>query len=123
MPKTVYRESAEVESILQKRVSERSQVIDVPRVSCRGSVEVVKSVPQERLPGRMGKLSRGIEAPEIPCQESVEVDPVLLRTVKQYLDTEREAPSRFFERLRERIEQVAKERSPSIFAQNSMLVF
>ena len=77
--------------------------------------EVVKSVPQERSPERMGKLSRSIEVPEISCWESVEVDPVLLRTVKPYRNTGLESPSRFFEGLRERTEQVAKERSPSIF--------
>ena len=92
----------EVEKIPQKRTSERGKFIHVPRIPCREGPEVVKSIPQERIPERMGKLN--------------EVDPVLLRAVKQYLDTERESPSRFFERLRERImEQVEKEKNPSVF--------
>ena len=55
------------------------------RTLYRESAEVVKSIPQERIHERMGKLCRRIEVPEIPRQECVEVDPVLLRTVKQYL--------------------------------------
>ena len=76
----------------------------------------IKSILEERIPEQMGKTEQGsFEVPEIPCQESVEVDPFLLRTVKQHFDKGHESPSRFFERIRERIEQVAKERSPSIF--------
>ena len=79
-------------------LSERSQVIEVPKTLYRESAEVVKSVFQERSPERMGKLSRSIEVPGISCWESVEVDPVLLCTVKQHLDTGPESPSRFFDR-------------------------
>ena len=43
------------------------------------------------------------------------MDEILQRTVEQYLDTGHEPASRFSKRLRERIEQVDKERSLSIF--------
>ena len=39
------------------------------------------------------------------------------RTVEQYLDTEHEFASRFFEMFRERIDQVEKERTPSFLSQ------
>ena len=38
--------SAEVaKNVLQKSISERSQAIEVPKVSCQRSVEAVKSIP------------------------------------------------------------------------------
>ena len=52
VPKTLYRESAKVESIPQNRISERSQVLDLPRISWRESAEIVKSIPQERISER-----------------------------------------------------------------------
>ena len=56
---------------LLHRISERSQVIEVPKIS-RQDVEVVKTTPQERISERMGKQSRSIEVPKISCQKSVE---------------------------------------------------
>ena len=54
MPKTSRHE---VVQTLPERISEQSHVIEVPTTWCWGSVEVVKSVPSER----MGKQSRSIE--------------------------------------------------------------
>ena len=51
----------------------------------------------------------------IDAQANVE-HPIESSTVMQYLDTERESPSRFFERIRERIlEQEENEKNPSDF--------
>ena len=61
-------------------------------------------------------MKEPVEMPKISCQESVEVDPNLLCEVRQYLDTGRESPSRYFERIRDRIlEQEKKEKHPSVF--------
>ena len=49
------------------------QVIEVSKISCRGSAEVAKNIPQERISERMGKQSKIIEMPKISCQESVGV--------------------------------------------------
>ena len=57
----------------------------------------------ERIEDAPQFLKETVEMCKISCQESVEVDPVLLRAVMQYLDMVRESPSRFFERIRERI--------------------
>ena len=87
VPKTLYRESAEVGHIHQKCISERSQVIDVPKNlmpgKCRGRPGLAAySEAVSRHGGREG----------------------------------RESPSRFFERIRERIlEQAEKEKNPSVF--------
>ena len=67
----------------------RATTAATARISCRSSAEIVKSIPQERISER-SQVSR---VPKISCQESVEVDPVLLRTVKQFLDKGRESPS------------------------------
>ena len=90
----------------------RATTAATARISRRRSAEIVKSIPQERISER----SQVTRVPKISCQESVEVDPVLLRTVKQFLDKGRESPSRYLERIRERIlEQVEKEKNPSVF--------
>ena len=47
-----------VKTTSEERISERSQVIEVPKISCRGSAEVVKTVRQERVSERMGKQRR-----------------------------------------------------------------
>ena len=94
--------------------------VDVPKETA----ELVKLVSQERVQQRTAEqiedapqfLKETVEMPRISCQESVEVGWVLLRTLMQYLDTERESPSRFFERNRERIlEQEEKEKNPPVF--------
>ena len=76
------------------------------------TVEVVKTAFEERISERseatkVPKISRDTV---ISCLESVEAGPDL-RTVKQHLDTGRESPSRFFERPRERWEQVVAKES------------
>ena len=42
-------------------------VIEVPKISCQESVEIVNTTPQERSSERMGKQSRVIEVPKISC--------------------------------------------------------
>ena len=110
--------------VLQERISERSQGIEVPKISCLGSAEIVKSVPhQERISERMGRQRWIIEVPKIACQESAEVvkttpqerSPERIceqRTVEQSLDdTWPESFSRF--RERRQLGQGEKEKDPS----------
>ena len=91
---------------LQERISERTQIVDVPVPQI-----LVEMVSQERVQQRTAEQIE--DAPQF-LKDTVEMHkisyPVLLRTVVQYLDTGRESPSRFFERIRERIlEQEEKE--------------
>ena len=107
----VYQANAQVvKTTSHERISGRSQVMKVPNTLYWESAGV-EHIPQKKISER----SQVIDVPKISCQESVEVDPDLLRTVKQYLDTERESPSRFCGRIRERIlEQVEKEKNPRL---------
>ena len=77
----------------QERTAERSQSIEVPKISCWRSAEVVKSFPQERISERM-------------CEQ---------RTVEQSLDdTWLESFSRFLERRREQLRKGEKEKETSL---------
>ena len=87
-------------------ISERSEAIEVSKTLYQGNAEVGETTSQERISERR----QVFEVPNISCQESVEVDPDLLRTVMQYLDTGRESPSRFFERIREGISEQAEKK-------------
>ena len=51
----------------------RPRFVEVPKISCQGKVEVVKSILQERNSGRMEKQSRVMKVPKISCQENGEV--------------------------------------------------
>ena len=63
---TVEQDSVEVgKNIPQERISERSEGIEVPKISCQECVEVVKNVPQEQISER----SKAIEVPKISSQE------------------------------------------------------
>ena len=55
------------------RAGGTSRVVEVPKISCQGKVEVVKSILQERNSGRMEKQSRVMKVPKISCQENDEV--------------------------------------------------
>ena len=97
VPKTSCRGSAEVaKNVLQKSVSEPSQAIEVPKISCQRSVEAVKSFPQERSPERRCEQSEVTEVTETSSQD------LWLGTPEQFLDeTRHESLSRFRERGRE----------------------
>ena len=129
VPKISRQEFFEVvKNATHEPISERSEAIQVSKTlyqeKCRGSQhylsgagcqsaqDFVPGVPRSKISIRRVFLNRV----KISCLESVEVDPDLLRTVKQYLDTGCECPSRFFERIRERIlQQVEKEKNPLVF--------
>ena len=53
-------------TVLQELISGRSQVIELPKISCRDSVEMVKNIPQERSSERM------CESPDQLWQRKVE---------------------------------------------------
>ena len=57
-----------VKNTLQERISERSEAINVPKISRMGSVEVVKTSPEVRISAR----SQFIGVPKTSCQRSVE---------------------------------------------------
>ena len=54
-----------VKTTPQERISERSQVIEVPKTWRLGTAEVVTSVPQEQTSERMGEHSWSVEVPKI----------------------------------------------------------
>ena len=77
VPKISCRESAEVaKTVFQERISERSQVIEVPEISCQKSVQVAKTVLQEQSPERRCEQSEVIKMTETSSQ-----DQIWLRTV------------------------------------------
>ena len=57
-------------TVLQERISERRQVIEVPKNSCLDSVKMVKNIPQERSSERM-------------CEQSESPDQLWQRMLKQ----------------------------------------
>ena len=85
-------------TVLQERISERSQVVEVPKFSCRDSVEMVKNVPhpQERSSGRM------CESPDQLWQHEVEQNLNLVAWVGH----DPAARALVLERLRERCMRV-----------------
>ena len=90
-------------------MGKQSRIIEVPKIACQKSVEAVKSIPQER------SSERTCEQSEVIKVTSSE-DQLWQRTVEQNLDdTWHEPASRFFVRIRERMEKVEKEEGPSIF--------
>ena len=75
---------AEVNEAISGRMDMLNRINTVlQKVSAKTSR--VQTISDLRL--HSGKLGRPVEMPKILCQESVEVDPDLLRTVRQYLDT------------------------------------
>ena len=72
VPKTSRQENVEVvKNILQDRISERSQVIEVPEIPCQVSIEAVKCIPQERNPERRCEQSEVIQATETSSQDQI----------------------------------------------------
>ena len=64
------QESVEVvRSVPQERISERMGIIEVPEISCQRSAEVVKSILQERSPERRCPQSEVIKATETTSQD------------------------------------------------------
>ena len=93
MPKTSCRGSDGVaKTVLQERIFERGQVIEVPKISRRDSVEMVKNIHWERSSERM-------------CEQSESPDQLWQRTVERNLDAwvEHDLAARaiVLERLRE----------------------
>ena len=74
-----------VKIVLQKGISEsmyeRSEVIDVPRISHQGNVEAVENIPQERMSFRRCEQSDVNDVTKIASQ-----GPSLLRMVEQIVD-------------------------------------
>ena len=77
------------------RAGGTTRVVEVPKISCQGKVEVVKNIPQERNSERMGKQSRAMGVPKISCQENVD-------KIMKSFDARRETPSLFLDRFCER---------------------
>ena len=87
----------------------QSRVIEVPKISCRGSAEVVKSILQERSSERRCEQSEVIKV-------TSSQDQTRQRTVEQNLgDTRQELASRSFERVREKAGRERKEKNQSVF--------
>ena len=101
-PACVVQVQSSVKKQISERISERSRVIELQKDTCQKSVEVAKSIPQERSLERMCEQSEVIK--ETSSQDQI---------CKPW--HEHELASRFFERIRARMEQADKERSPSFF--------
>ena len=63
-PRSRARRISRQSQVPQERISERSEAIEVPKISCQEYIEVVKSVPQERISERMSEQREVIDVTE-----------------------------------------------------------
>ena len=101
-PPDIAKDSASTESVFAvspveagspgSRAGGTTRIVEEPKISCQGKVEVVKNIPQERNSERMGKQSRVVGVPKISCQENVD-------KIMKSLDARRETRSRFLVRV------------------------
>ena len=105
-PFGIAKHSAKTESALEvlpgeaaspgSRAGGTTGVVEVPKISCQGKVEVVKNIPQKRNCERIGKQSRVVGVPKISCVENVD-------KIMKSFDARRETRPQFLERVCERL--------------------